>query len=76
MFFGESMFSRRTDASKVALATLAAQLALWGFPLVDCQMSTNHLASLGAREVPRDEFLRKIRALVTEPPIPSPWRLN
>ena len=76
MFFGESMFSRRSDASKVALATLADQLALWGFPLVDCQMSTNHLASLGARELPRAEFLRRIRALVAEPPVPSPWRLN
>jgi leucyl/phenylalanyl-tRNA---protein transferase len=76
MFFGESMFSRRTDASKVALATLARQLAHWGFPLVDCQMSTNHLASLGAREVPRAEFVRQVRSLVAAPPVPSPWRLN
>ena len=76
MFFGESMFSRRNDASKVALATLAERLSLWGFPVVDCQMSTSHLASLGAREVPRADFLRQVRVLVAEPPVPAPWRLN
>lgn len=73
MFFGESMFSRRPDASKVALASLAAQLEGWGFELLDCQMSTAHLASLGAREIPRAEFLRHLRRLVALPPVPSPW---
>lgn len=73
MFFGESMFSRRTDASKIALTYLVAQLARWGMPLVDCQMSTSHLASLGARDIPRYEFLRAIRPLVTAAPLPSPW---
>ena len=48
MFFGESMFSRRTDASKIAMARLAAQLDRWGFPLIDCQLETDHLVSLGA----------------------------
>jgi leucyl/phenylalanyl-tRNA--protein transferase len=56
VFFGESMFSRRTDASKIAFAHLVAELAARGFELVDCQMSTPHLASLGAREIPRHEF--------------------
>lgn len=56
VFFGESMFSRRTDASKIALAHLVAEIDARGFELVDCQMSTPHLASLGAREIPRNEF--------------------
>ncbi len=53
MFYGESMFSRETDASKVALVVLVRQLGRWGFEMIDCQMSTPHLASLGAREMPR-----------------------
>jgi leucyl/phenylalanyl-tRNA--protein transferase len=56
VFFGESMFSRKTDASKIALAHLVAELAARGFEVIDCQMSTAHLASLGAREIPRGEF--------------------
>ena len=76
MFFGESMFSRVTDASKVALVALARQLDRWGFPCVDCQMSTGHLSSLGAREIPRAEFLRQVRRLVQEAPVPSPWRID
>lgn len=62
MFFGESMFSRAVDASKVALAHLARQLAAWNFTLIDCQMPTDHLRSLGAREMPRAEFLRLVAA--------------
>jgi leucyl/phenylalanyl-tRNA--protein transferase len=73
MFFGESMFSRVSDASKVALVALIAQLERWGFPCVDCQMSTGHLASLGAREIPRASFLRQIRPLIREDGVPSPW---
>ncbi|HKE87679.1 MAG TPA: leucyl/phenylalanyl-tRNA--protein transferase [Vicinamibacterales bacterium] len=76
MFFGESMFSRRSDASKVALVFLARQLARWRFQLIDCQMSTGHLASLGACEITRGEFLRLVRQLVREPAVPSPWRLD
>ena len=60
MFFGESMFSRVSDASKVALAHLAAQLEAWDFDLIDCQLPTHHLASLGAREVPRRDFLELV----------------
>lgn len=76
MFFGESMFSRVPDASKMALAALVTQIERWGYPLVDCQMSTSHLASLGAREIPRASFLREIRALVRQPAQASPWRFD
>lgn len=76
MFFGESMFARRSDASKVALVHLVRQLRRWGFPLIDCQMSTSHLASLGARTVSRAEFLAVVRRCVGEPPVLSPWRLD
>jgi leucyl/phenylalanyl-tRNA---protein transferase len=58
VFFGESMFSRRSDASKIALAHLAGWLAEHDFGVIDCQMRTSHLASLGAREIPRAEFSR------------------
>jgi len=75
-FFGESMFSRVTDASKLALVALARQLGRWNFGLVDCQMNTAHLASLGAREIPRAEFTRRLRELVHYAPIPAPWRLE
>lgn len=76
MFFGESMFSRRPDASKVALVVLVRQLARWGFALVDCQLSTAHLASLGAREIPRAEFLSHVERLVRLPGVPAPWVLD
>lgn len=64
MFYGESMFSLATDASKVALVQLVAHLKERGFPLVDCQVNTPLLASLGAREIPRRAFLRQVAALV------------
>jgi leucyl/phenylalanyl-tRNA--protein transferase len=76
VFYGESMFSRRPDASKVALVHLVRQLRRWGFPLIDCQMSTAHLASLGARNVQRKEFLAAVRQHVHEPSVPSPWRFD
>ncbi|WP_144394793.1 leucyl/phenylalanyl-tRNA--protein transferase [Pleionea sediminis] len=58
LFFGESMFHRATDASKVALFYLAKHCANAGFPLIDCQMPNPHLMRLGAKEVSRREFLR------------------
>ena len=73
MFYGESMFARRTDASKVALAALAGFLRRHDFPLIDCQMSTPHLASLGAREVSRTVFCGEVERLVQQPPLPGPW---
>jgi len=75
MFFGESMFTRQTDASKVAIVTLAAQLVRWGVPIVDCQMRTEHLASLGAVDVPRRDFVRTVGHLVSQRPI-TPWQLD
>jgi leucyl/phenylalanyl-tRNA--protein transferase len=75
MFFGESMFTRQTGASKMALVLLAAQLARWEVPILDCQMRTNHLATLGAIDIPRREFVRTVEQLVRLPPIPS-WRLD
>lgn len=76
MFYGESMFSGHRDASKVALVYLVRQLERWGFELIDCQMSTAHLASLGAREIPRTEFLQLVHRLVHLPAVPSPWALE
>lgn len=60
MFFGESMFARRTDASKIALAALVAHCLREGIGLIDCQQETAHLASLGASPIPRDRFLREV----------------
>lgn len=60
IFFAESMFSRKTDASKMALATLVEQAMQQGWKLIDCQIYTEHLASLGAREISRTQFLSMI----------------
>ncbi len=76
MFYGESMFSRATDASKVALAALAAELRARGFPMIDCQMNTHHLASLGAREIRRSDFLRRVSALVNYSEPPGCWQFT
>lgn len=57
VFFGESMFSRERDASKVALVHLVEQLRAWDFALIDCQVGSSHLFSLGATEIPREQFL-------------------
>ncbi len=76
MFYGESMFSHRTDASKIALAHLAAQLKRWNFGMIDCQMNTPHLASLGAREIPREQFLKQLQELIHYPNIATPWHLD
>jgi leucyl/phenylalanyl-tRNA--protein transferase len=72
-FFGESMFSRATDASKVALVRLAETLRERGTPLIDCQQRTPLLASLGAREIPRRQFLRRLAALVNYAEPPEKW---
>ena len=73
MFYGESMFSHATDASKVALVALVEELRARGFPLIDCQQRTPLLASLGAREIPRRQFLRRVAALVHYPETPGIW---
>ena len=68
MFYGESMFTRRTDASKIAMVRLAAQLARWEFPLIDCQLETDHLGALGAEPMPRRAFIAEVAQLVKHPP--------
>jgi leucyl/phenylalanyl-tRNA--protein transferase len=73
-FFGESMFSRATDASKVALVALVEALRERGCPMIDCQQRTPLLASLGARPIPRRRFLRRLAALVNYPEQPGDWR--
>jgi leucyl/phenylalanyl-tRNA--protein transferase len=73
MFFGESMFSRVRDASKVALAALCRQLEAWDFGMIDCQMNTPHLATLGAREISRAAFVQTVRELVNLPHRPGFW---
>ena len=76
MFFGESMFSRETDASKIALVWLNRQLNAWGFPILDGQVGSDHLYRMGAVDMPRSKFLRYVeenRALAA----PSgPWRFD
>jgi leucyl/phenylalanyl-tRNA--protein transferase len=74
MFYGESMFSRASDASKVALVRLVGELCEREFPLIDCQMHTPLLASLGARAIPRRTFLRELTALVNYPASPGKWK--
>jgi leucyl/phenylalanyl-tRNA---protein transferase len=73
VFFGESMFAKETDASKAAFATLVARLRTWEFDLVDCQVYTEHLASLGAREWPRETFLRALAGGLQKPTRSGLW---
>ena len=73
MFYGESMFSNATDASKLAFAHLVRFLDAHDFGLIDCQMATPHLASLGAREIPRHEFIAQLRQLTAETTLHQRW---
>jgi leucyl/phenylalanyl-tRNA--protein transferase len=75
-FFGESMFSRASDASKVSLSWLAAQLQGWGFHLIDCQLPTAHLASLGAVEISRERFISELQAALTLPDRLGRWSVD
>lgn len=76
VFFGESMFAYASDASKLAFVTLMRQLAVWGIDLVDCQVHTEHLASLGAEEWPRARFLAALERAVRQPTRKGRWRLD
>lgn len=73
VFFGESMFARAPDASKVALVKLVERLRPQGYRLIDCQQATRHLASLGAREIPRAEFAKLVRESIQYPPSGERW---
>ncbi|MGB5985675.1 MAG: leucyl/phenylalanyl-tRNA--protein transferase [Desulfobacterales bacterium] len=72
-FFGESMFSRRSDASKVALVFLVHQLSSLGFHFIDCQVTTPHLTRLGAQEIPRRRFLEELGQALKLPTLYGPW---
>lgn len=63
-FFGESMFAKKSDASKVAFAIYAAALAENGFELIDCQVTTEHMKRFGAREIPRPEFMKHLKKAI------------
>ena len=76
VFFGESMFMRQPDASKAALAVLAQQIDRWGYRLIDCQQSSAHLASMGAVDIPRNEFLTLLEHLVAQPGQVAPWHVD
>lgn len=76
MFYGESMFADIADASKIALAHLVRQLERWDYGMIDCQMTTEHLARFGAREIPRMEFIRKLATLVNYRDPASRWRID
>lgn len=75
-FFGESMFSRAPDASKVALVRLVQHLGARDYRFVDCQVRSAHLASLGARDISRAEFLRRLEEALTQPTERGPWYLS
>jgi leucyl/phenylalanyl-tRNA--protein transferase len=75
-FYGESMFTRVRDASKIALAHLARYLERQGFAVIDCQMKTAHLASLGAREIRRGELLRGLAVWTEEGRGPGQWPID
>jgi leucyl/phenylalanyl-tRNA--protein transferase len=72
-FFGESMFHQRTDASKVALAALVERLKSWHFHFIDAQMTTQHLLSLGAKELPRQVFLKRLMEALKSPSKKGKW---
>lgn len=74
VFFGESMFSLATDASKVALVRLVSLVKERAMPLIDCQVASDHLASLGSTLLPRREFLAALARLLRRPADPRPWR--
>lgn len=75
-FFGESMFSLETNASKVLMVHLAHQLQEWGYELMDCQVESSHLLSMGATTVSRPEFLSILKTCVDAKPKESGWNFT
>lgn len=75
-FFGESMFARAPDASKIAFVALVRQLEAWGTTLIDCQVHTEHLARFGAREIPRADFLARLHDALEQPTRRGAWRFE
>ncbi len=75
VFFGESMFSTHTDASKIAMVHLSRWLTNWGYELIDCQISNPHLTRMGATEIPRQKFIGLIDRLCTQHVSDEAWQL-
>jgi leucyl/phenylalanyl-tRNA--protein transferase len=75
-FFGESMFHRKPDASKVALAILVENLKKWGFHFIDSQMATEHMNRLGATEIPRRIFLKRLRSALRHSTKRGKWHVE
>jgi leucyl/phenylalanyl-tRNA--protein transferase len=73
-FFGESMYAAVSNASKVAFAELVNFLKSHAFHMIDCQVTTGHLISLGAREIPRDRFLTLLKTSLKEPVMKGTWQ--
>ena len=76
VFFGESMFSQIDNASKISFVHLVRQLQKWNYSMIDCQMKTTHLASFGAREIPRKEFSRILKESVSHQHQIEKWRFD
>lgn len=73
VFFGESMFSTATNASKVVMAYLSRQLQAWGYGLLDCQVASPHLFTMGAETISRASFIQQLNQLCPAPGHPQPW---
>ena len=76
VFFGESMFSLVSDASKVAFVYLIKQLQHWGYEMIDCQVQSNHLDSLGAENIPRTVFVHSLEYYCQQPGHDTPWQFD
>jgi len=76
IFFGESMFSRLPNSSKIALVALVEKLLTWDFDLIDCQMKTGHLLQFGAREIPGQEFQKLLAKSLSRPTRIGKWELS
>jgi leucyl/phenylalanyl-tRNA--protein transferase len=76
VFFAESMFTRASDASKVALVSLVHQLQTWGFHIMDCQQASPHIKMLGAEDIPRRDFLDHLNAALPLPDRRGRWEFN
>lgn len=75
VFFGESMFSRVANASKLALVSLCGQLEQWGYPIIDCQVDNPHLRSMGAEMLPRQQFAEYLARFATGSGQDEPWQI-
>jgi leucyl/phenylalanyl-tRNA---protein transferase len=75
-FFGESMFAQENNASKVGLVALVNQLQKWSFSLIDCQVTTQHLVRLGAREISRKQFLVELKRAMRSPTRKGKWEIR